>query len=1499
MPDALSAHGKKYYSHLDNCFLFKEENIHEIVDSLIQSNKQDILVFVDVFAIFSGDIAKNNIFQFFDRFSEDNVIFNTTALSLWKLGISIKLEKLSSSNHRIALPTYPFARIKHWIDRKSINSNNIDKKCNTQAQAVKTTVLEIWQEVFETDKLTYEDEFYAIGGHSLIALQIASRINEKFSINIELSDILNGINIENFCNIVVSKFSASKSDQYSDINDLISHAVSSAEQKMWLLDTLYPTSGICSVPVALRLGNTIMVASLNKALAHLVAKHEILRTSFTLQENSVVRQISNKVDIAVQELYLREEENLQDVFRRLALVKFDLNTPPLLRVTLINTAEDSQVILFVFHHIIIDSWSVGIILNNLSHLYTQVNQNKDMDLEVSAIDYSHFIRRQKDFIENGYFTEQKQYWAVKLANLNQAYYIGDHRFTELQNNGDTKAHTIILNSTCTSNVIKFAKYYNCTIFTVLLSAYKALILLYTNNKDIAVITPFVNRPKKEFENIVGLFANFVILRSDLSKISNFYQLVTLIKNNILEAHDNSEFPFEEVLAANNIDISSLFMFVMHEEKIPKNTIFQTQITERFILSPPTTPTPMSLEVILRSGHLTLNFIYSNTFIKRKLVEQFTENYVKILEECIAQPQNPIEFTKYLASPDLEYCVNDITYPLNQNLYNLFQEIVSTNPHQLAIIESSSAEYTFFNVHQKIGQISTVLNLSGVKKGDIVGVCMEPSMDFVASILSILKVGGIYLPLDTSYPYMRLQYYIDNSEAQCVLTKSSSDTTAQNLNIKNLIDIDALDIAYDDILSSDSHTSANQVACIFYTSGSTGDPKGVMIKHSNIINRCYWFKDSFMLSTEEIFCLSTTINFVDSIAEIFVPLILGSKLYIPSKHNNFSINSFVEEIHKRRVTHLVVVPSFLKLILDTENVQRSLTHIRRIVCSGDILTHDVAKQCLSLGLDLKLYNYYGSTEVTADATYYEVTIDSLALYQDISIGTEISNVKIIILNDDLEPVPYNTLGTIYIGGLCVAAGYWKDEEFTKIKFVSLVIKGCNYFLFNTGDRGYRLNTGEIFYVGRNDAVVNIHGNRINLLEIEKILKKHPYTQDSVVLSMTENDSNVLVAFIVLTQNIQDVSLHEIKSDIIQHLSEFLPRYMVPSVYKFINSIPLTQNGKTDKITLKKLNNIKDNTTGDQIFVPKDSIEEFVQKQFLDLLDIQTINVQDDLFYLGGTSILLIKLISRIENVFKIKATISEILNNPTISTIAKMIKTNTTVVSTSDMIFKISDDKNYANTIIFFHPITGFSYEYTKLKNFLYGYNTYCINYPYVDLQGSCIDSVESMIRFYMSHMIDIIQKSQNITLIGYSFGGVLAVEAARYLSSINVTIDRIVMIDSYFPTEIIKQKSLIENEIKNIIQNIKFETLGITEDQVIGVMNKNYELLVKYKIPKLDSKIFLLKTEIYPEMHVKLWRENFSSQFISIVTPGNHYTLMQEENAQVLGQKIEKLLKDGNGYYDR
>ncbi len=590
------------------------------------------------------------------------------------------------------------------------------------------------------------------------------------------------------------------------------------------------------------------------------------------------------------------------------------------------------------------------------------------------------------------------------------------------------------------------------------------------------------------------------------------------------------------------------------------------------------------------------------------------------------------------------------FPEDKCIFTLFEEQVDKTPSAIAL-ECGNESLTFKELNTRANQLANFLRKSGVGPDVLVGVCIERSIEMIVCLFGILKAGGAYVPIDPKYPKERITYLLNDSKVPILLTHPTLKPHLKEFNSEIIyIDKDWKQFEGEDKENLSTLSSSTNLAYIIYTSGSTGNPKGVMGIHKASVNRFNWMWNNFPFDSAEKCCQKTSLSFVDSIWEIFGPLLKGITLVIISDEILKDNYLFVKNLSVKNISRMVLVPSLLKVILEIyEDAGQSLLELKYWFCSGEPLPIEIYKNFNSLFPLSKLINLYGSSEVAADVTIYDTK--NIGDLDYVPIGKPIDNCEVYILNSDLNLVEPGEPGELHIAGECLARGYLYRPELTSEKFIPNPIKEANYStLYKTGDIVKFFDDGNIKYLGRTDQQVKIRGYRIELGEVEAAINKLQYIKESVVVAEeNEINSKYLKAYLVPTRK------HEISiSNIRQFLGETLPDFMIPSQFIFLEQIPLTPNGKVDRSGLSRTSQINMSRERD-VILPSTSTEEALLEIWTEVLDKLIISVDDNFFEIGGHSLAATKIISRIRNAFDIEFPLKKVFENPNIRELANEIE----------------------------------------------------------------------------------------------------------------------------------------------------------------------------------------------------------------------------------------------------
>lgn len=828
----------------------------------------------------------------------------------------------------------------------------------------------------------------------------------------------------------------------------------------------------------------------------------------------------------------------------------------------------------------------------------------------------------------------------------------------------------------------------------------------------------------------------------------------------------------------------------------------------------------------------------------------------------------------------------------ENLYNLFQDRAIITPTKLALT-SENNKISFSELKAMVDRLYYFLSTNGVSNKDVVGIYGSGCIELIVSILATLKLGAIYMPLDDTYPTERLAYMIDHSECQYVITISKTLPFVTQAKVISFCSVAKSVVSEKKSCGFNSNSYAP--ACLIYTSGSTGRPKGVLISHDSLINRLEWMWKKFPYRDNEVCVLKTAICFVDSLAEIFSPLLQGVTLAIPEKNLIKDPSNFLKFLFAYSVTRIVLVPSFLSVLTQYKDLSEKIPKLYFWVVSGETLSLQLAKKFKSVMPHGRLINLYGSTEVTADITCHEISGDDFNKGL-IPIGRAIDNNEIFILDDKSNILPIMEEGEIVVVGRGLAIGYLKDAN--NDKFTSLYINGNQVPAFRTGDLGEFTSDGNILYKGRNDGQMKISGKRVNLLEIEMAIKEEFEVEQCIIKAIHEGERLELVAFIKAPYVEREAYR--------DRLANKLPTYMIPAHYINCDSFPLLPNGKIDR---KALYNVfksqKQKVETKSGYSVQDSLQLSIASIIETEFNISEVAVTDSFFELGITSLEIARLSVLIHNNLGLKISVPEIVNHASVKDLCKYLQhSNSEIIDHKKLaILPINFTPENTTNLFIFHPITGLAFPYLKLKDLSTTYNIYAISNPFFG-QINKFTSVKEMSAYYAKILIET-QGSSEFNLAGWSFGGTVALEVANYLIEAGFRIANLIMIDTFnFHHSINMENQLsLEAELKNEIDWLENEqkvNINSAEGQIFKKeIIANITLLYNYMPRALVDHMSLIKAGTPEPIKYPVsiddhngWSSVFQGNIARHIIQGKHDELFRPEHIMKISNILNEIISN-------
>jgi len=1031
--------------------------------------------------------------------------------------------------------------------------------------------------------------------------------------------------------------------------------VSFAQQRLWFLDQIEENRALYNVTRAMHLSGALDIPALQRTLNELVSRHEPFRTYFASIDGTLRQIINEHAELPFTRIDLsgdEREERATQIIREESLRPFDLARGPIIRATLLRLDEHEHILLLCTHHIVSDAWSAGILFRELEALYNAFSTGKPSPLKPLPIQYADYAEWQRNWLQGEALESQLSYWKNQLQGVTGIVDLPTDRprAAGQPSRGAYKVHT--LSSNLSSRLAELSRREGATLFMTLLAAFQTLLWRYSNQQDIVVGSPIAGRNRVEIEDLIGFFINTLVLRANLSGNPTFKALLDQVKETAVGAYAHQDLPFEklveELQPQRDLNRNPLFQVMFQfQNTAPPQPNLNVLTTTRVKIPTETAKFDLLLLVREQDDALLCVMEYNSDQFDGETIERMLANYATLLESIVTNPNAHVADLPLLTTAQrkrilIDWNATNAEFPYQTSIHQLFREQAQRTPHELAIV-CDTTRLTFAELNARANQLAHYLRKRGVGPEVRVAICVERSVEMIVGLLAILKAGGTYVPLEPSFPAERIAFIQADSQARVLLTQQhlSMQWTGETI----YLDSEWPEIARETSEAPAEISSSENSAHVIYTSGSTGRPKGVVSSHRASINRFAWMWRAYPFVEGEVCCQKTSLSFVDSIWEIFGPLLQGVPLIIIPDEVVKDPQRFVKALATNNVTRLVLVPSLLRVMLELdEDLAQQLGTLRICVCSGETLPVELATSFRQKLPQTLLINLYGSSEVAADVLCYEV--DRTEGLAGIPLGRPIDNTSVYVLDANFQAVPVDVPGEICVGGEGLARGYLDQPTLTAEKFVPDPFSSENGArLFRTGDIGRYLPDGNIEYRGRRDHQVKVRGFRIELGEIETQLATHPQVNQAVAIaSDNERGEKQIVAYVV-----GEVSTDELRG----HLSRKLPGYMIPAAFVFLDAFPLTASGKINRLALPR-----SGPTGRKEFIaPRTHVEQILAGIWSDILNVAEIGINDDFFGLGGHSLLLARIASRVREAFNVDLSLRVLFEASTVAELAKRVETH--------------------------------------------------------------------------------------------------------------------------------------------------------------------------------------------------------------------------------------------------
>ena len=956
--------------------------------------------------------------------------------------------------------------------------------------------------------------------------------------------------------------------------------LSFAQQRLWILNRLYPDSSAYHIPVVLRLEGLLDVEALRQSINEIVKRHEALRTVFTVEDGQARQTIlpDLRLSIPLVDVSRHAAETRDEELRNLAATNshpsFDLERGPLLRALLVKLGPNDHALCITLHHIVSDGWSSGLLIREFAALYEAFSGGRTPTLPQLKVQYADFAVWQREWLQGTVREEQLEYWRKQLGKNLTVLELPTIKPRPMVQTFRGATESWQLAPALTASVNELSRQNNATLFMVLLAAFQVLLHRYTNQEEIVVGTPIANRNRAEIEPLIGFFVNTLVLRTDLSEDPSFSELLDRVREQALGAYAHQDLPFEvlvdELHPRREINRTPLFQVVFVMQNAPFEPLRLPHLT--ITLEPLENNTAkFDLTLSAREGDngLSLSLEYNSDIFDSAAIKRMLRQYEVLLDGVAHNPALEISRVPLLSANEREALIAAVQtpvshYPAGKTLHQLFEERAAAQPRSTAIVDGD-AQLTYEELDRQANRLANRLRRLGIGPESLVSICLERSAQMVTAILGVVKAGGAYVPLDPASPPERLSFLLEDSRSPVLISTEPllgrlAGHSAQVL----LLDTDGDLLAAESAEKPEVMTTPANLAYVIYTSGSTGKPKGTLVTHYQVTRLFEATQPWFNFTDRDVWTLFHSYAFNFSVWEIWGALLYGGKLVVVPYTTSRSPAAFLELLKAEQITVLNQTPSAFRQLIDAEEDSGVTTelNLRLIIFGGEALELQSLKPWFIRHGDRcpQLVNMYGITETTVHVTYRPLAMNDLTTAPGSVIGCSIPDLQVYILDQHMQPVPLGVPGEMYIGGAGVSRGYLNRPDLSAQRFVPDPFSPiAGQRLYRSGDRARSLPGGDIEYLGRLDQQVKIRGHRIELGEIEATLNQHPQVRHTIVVARNDaaTKSSRLIAYVVPAEATSS-TVDELR----RWLKRSLPDYMIPASFVTINSLPLTGNGKID-------------------------------------------------------------------------------------------------------------------------------------------------------------------------------------------------------------------------------------------------------------------------------------------------------------------------------------------------
>ncbi|MEE4149196.1 syringopeptin non-ribosomal peptide synthetase SypC, partial [Pseudomonas viridiflava] len=1240
---------------------------------------------------------------------------------------------------------------------------------------------QIWQDLLDLEQVGRHDQFFELGGHSLLAMRLISQVRLHLSVELSLADIFAQPELAAMARILAEAQGSIQPPIVPVPRDQ-ALPLSFSQQRLWFLAQLEGGSAAYHIPAGLRLRGTLDNPALERALDRIVARHEVLRTTFVQeQDQDLVQHIAPaNIGFSLQLQVLNEQANAEEQLLAITVEEanegFDLLNGPLVRGRLVRMAEDDHVLLVTMHHIVSDGWSADVLTRELGVLYAAFSVGAEDPLPALPVQYADYAVWQRNWLSGDVLHQQRQYWQQTLGGAPALLTLPTDRPRPAQQDYSGNIRGLVLDAELTRGLKTLGQRHGGTLFMTVMVAWASLLGRLAGQDDVVIGTPVANRLRAEVEDLIGFFVNTLAIRVDLSGAPSVGALMQQVKRQTLAAQTHQDLPFEQVVEV-----------VRPQRSLSHSPIFQAMLSWQNNETSDLSLGNMSLQGVAVNDHtakfdLVLDMTevgdqlvgtleYATALFDESTMVRYLGYFQRLLEAMVDNEDCILEHVPLVDAVERQHLVTGLNataraYPQGQLMHRLFEAQAASRPQAIAAHQGEQT-LTYAELDSRANALAQHLRLNGAGPGTRVAILLDRSVELLTSMLAILKCGAAYLALDRLAPEERLRFMLEDSEA--IMLLSRSELAAPEITPRLDLDTFELSAVNQGPVALADDVSGETPACIIYTSGSTGMPKGVIVTHNGIVRLV---RDNYDFRSDDRVAFSSNPAFDASSPEIWGALLNGGQSIIVEPSVLLEPTAFAALLKRHAVT--VMFSSTALFNLYAGLIPEALAGLRMLECGGERADPASFRRVREHSSQVRLFNGYGPTEGTTCATRYEV-FDVEPGTLSLPIGKPNANVRIYLLDACGEPVPTGSVGEICIGGVGVALGYLNRPELTTERFRDDPFsqqKGAR--LYRTGDLARWLPDGNLEYLARNDGQVKIRGFRVEPGEVESTLHECDGVRNSVVVAREDSPGDTrLVAYYTVHAGVEAPEPQALRAQ----LSAGLPEYMVPSVLICLPDLPLTLNGKVDVQALPA-------PTANQFAslaseAPAGELEVRLAKAWTEVLEVQQVGRHDNFFSLGGHSLMAVRLVSQLVQ-SGLSVSLADVFQHASVAALASLLVSRAKEVAPQlhEQLVPVRTSGSQ-RPLFLVHEFTGLDVHFPALAVHIDS------DIPVYGLSGIPLGqeqllTMECLATRLLGAMRSV-QPHGPYRLAGWSFGGLLAYEIAIQLEGMDEEVEFIGLLDTYMP----------------------------------------------------------------------------------------------------------------------